>query len=46
MGAGGRGFGGRGGLGGSVSVAASGMAEPSSGNLTDSSKFDSYERQR
>jgi len=46
MGAGDAVLAGAGGLGGSVSVAASGMAEPSSGNLTDSSKFDSYERQR
>ena len=46
--AGGRGFRERGGGGGGVSVddVASVPAEPSSGNLTDSSKFDSGVRQR
>ena len=47
--AGGRGFrerDGGGGGGGSVDDVASVLAEPSSGNLTDSSKFDSGVRQR
>ena len=47
--AGGRGFRTRGGGGGggvSVADVASELAEPSSGNLTDSSKFDSLVRQR
>jgi hypothetical protein len=48
MSAGGRGFRTRGGGGGGVSVddVASELAEPSSGNFTDSSKFDSLVRQR
>jgi hypothetical protein len=50
MSAGGRGFlerdGGGGGGGGSADDVASVVAEPSSGNLTDSSKFDSGVRQR
>ena len=46
-GAGGLGFRGRGGGGGgSVDEVASGLVLPSSGSLTDSSKFDSCERQR
>ncbi len=46
-GAGGLGFRGRGGAGGgSVDDVASELPEPSSGSLTDSSKFDSCVRQR